>query len=59
MRNCICQSPNIVIKNTHYKKRDIDLTIIGTDKGIVLFEKNEAIATFDANYCPVCGKKLD
>ena len=43
MNKCICQNPNKSLKNTHYMKRNIKLSLIGDalteiNKGIVLFE---------------------
>jgi hypothetical protein len=64
MDKCICESPNNKLDNTHcYNDRKIDLIIINRtihkeDKGIVIFENNTAIASFDIKYCPMCGKKI-
>lgn len=63
MNKCICQNPNKSLKNTHYMKRNIKLSLIGDalteiNKGIVLFENGMAIATFDIKFCPICGKEL-
>lgn len=57
--HCICSGmPSL--KNTHYKQRNIDLDIvgIGEDKGIVILENHNCIASFDIVYCPICGEKL-
>ena len=54
--SCICDTPLNILTNTHNDKRDIDLIL--KDKGIVIFENKLAIATFDFNFCPICGKCL-
>lgn len=53
---CLCESPNEVLSNTHYRNKNTKLSVI--DKGIVIFEDGIAIATFDIKYCPVCGVEL-
>ena len=57
---CICDTPRKILKNTHFTKRKIELIIIGEGpgKGIAIMENNMTIASFDTNYCPVCGEKL-
>ena len=57
---CICKNQRKELINTHYGHRNIAVSLIGRDedRGIVIFENNAAIATFDIKYCPICGKKL-
>jgi hypothetical protein len=58
--NCICKSTLNKLKNLHNNNRNIDLILHlkKDDEGIVVFENNTAIACFDINYCPMCGRKL-
>jgi len=60
MDRCICCSPNESLNNTHFLERNITLSLLGKgkDKGIVIFENNNTIATFNIKYCPMCGKEL-
>ena len=61
MAKCICESPNKRIDNIHFENRNIDLTLLDDSEGygIIIMENNSAIAVFNINYCPKCGKKLD
>lgn len=58
---CICKSQGKYLKNTHYKRKNIELSLIGegSDKGIVILENGLALATFDIKYCPICGLLLN
>jgi|GEM_PF-6808648 len=60
MSECICMSPLNRIKSTHSNNRNIDLIVMtqANDEGIVLLENNIALACFDINYCPICGREL-
>lgn len=60
MSNCICESPNIRLDNIHYKKLNIDLTLLDDSEGYgaIIMENNSTIAVFDINYCPKCGRNL-
>jgi len=60
MKKCICSSPNLKLKNTHYKQLNIDVSLLKDDEGygIIIFEGCSAIACFEINYCPICGKNL-
>jgi len=57
---CICTSPNFSLKNIHFKKENIEMILLKDDDGYgtVILKNNIAIACFDINYCPVCGKNL-
>ncbi|MGJ0846532.1 hypothetical protein ACR77J_07580 [Tissierella praeacuta] len=60
MSKCICENPNKSLHNIHSQNKPIDMILLG-DKdgyGIVVFESHEAIAVFDIDYCPKCGRKL-
>lgn len=60
MKICTCKVIDI-LQNTHSNKKNIELMIISDkdDCGLVMFENNDAIATFDCEYCPKCGGKLE
>lgn len=60
MDKCLCDLPNISIRNTHSTKRNMDLILLKDKEGtaIIILENNTAIGCFDINYCPKCGKKL-
>lgn len=57
---CMCDTPNQELKNTHYLNRKISLVIVkdAWGYGAVLFENHSAIAVFDIDYCPICGREL-
>ena len=60
MKGCLCDSPNIKIKNTHYKNMNLNLILMKDNEGpgIIILEDSMAIGCFDIRYCPVCGKDL-
>ena len=59
--NCCCQSSLNKLKNTHYHKLPIDAILLKDEDGygIIIFDQHTAIACFDINYCPICGRKLN
>jgi hypothetical protein len=59
-KNCCCENSLNKLKNTHYKQLPIDLSLMADSNGygILAFDTNAAIACFEINFCPVCGRKL-
>ena len=61
MENCCCESPSIKLNNTHCMKLPVNAFLLH-DKdgyGIIVMNKNTAIACFEINFCPICGRKLN
>lgn len=58
---CICDTPAIVLKNTHSNKKNADLVLMKDDDGwaMIVFDCNEVVGVFEVNYCPQCGEKLE
>jgi hypothetical protein len=61
MKKCCCESSLYKLKNTHYKQLPIEAMLLKDDEGygIIIFDRNSAIACFEINFCPICGRKLN
>lgn len=57
---CICETPSARLNNTHHSARDMEMMLLKDSDGygIIILERNMAIACFEIDYCPKCGKDL-
>ena len=58
--DCICRNPNNSLKNIHFLSKKIETTILKDDTGygLGMMDCHNAIAVFNINFCPECGRKL-
>ena len=61
MDNCICYNPVETLENEHFMKYNVELMLLTDSEGtaIVIMKNGLAIAVFDINFCPICGRELN
>jgi len=57
---CICESPNVNLKNQHFLQKNIELFLLedSISTAIIIADPGKVLAVFTINYCPTCGRRL-